>query len=44
MTTKDLTQKHWNYYLMLEQKLLETRNYVEFARRTSIHPQMSFVF
>lgn len=30
MTTDDLIQKHWNYYLMLEQKVLETRNYVEF--------------
>ena len=30
MTTNELIQKHWNYYLMLEQKLLETRNYVEF--------------
>lgn len=30
MTTNELIQKHWNYYLMLEQKLLETRNFVEF--------------
>ena len=33
MTTNELTQKHWNYYLMLEQKLLETRNYVEFCKK-----------
>lgn len=30
MTTNELIQKHWNYYLMLEQKILETRNFVEF--------------
>ncbi len=30
MTTDELVQKYWNYYLMLEQRLLETRNYVEF--------------
>ena len=33
MTTDELIQKHWNYYLMLEQKLLETRNYVEFCKK-----------
>ena len=30
MTTDELVQKYWNYYLMLEQRFLETRNYVEF--------------
>lgn len=30
MTTDELVQKYWNYYLMLEQRLLETRNFVEF--------------
>lgn len=30
MTTNELVQKYWNYYLMLEQRFLETRNYVEF--------------
>lgn len=33
MTTDELIQKHWNYYLMLEQKILETRNYVEFCKK-----------
>ncbi len=35
MTTNELTQKYWNYYLLLEQKILETRNYVEFREENA---------
>jgi len=34
-TTDKQTQKNWNYYLLLEQKFLETRNYVEFREENS---------
>lgn len=29
MTRKELNQKHWRYYLMLEKRFIESMEYVE---------------